>query len=159
MDEWNHSWQLTHQASEAGWVLTEVERFDAGVMAAFFPGYEVQGHRGHGGNFPLGTGSEMFTFRLPTAAAEAAVPSSAVPASAVAAVQVPMYIHEVHLLADRLCEDLSWLEGQARKAVVDLVDGSSSSGINSVWAVNLVDVYVCPRSSQVRETPSSLPFV
>jgi hypothetical protein len=150
MDEWNHSWQLTHQASEAGWVLSEVERFDAEVMAAFFPGYEVQGHRGHGGNFPLGNGSEMFTFRLPAAAA--VIPSSAVTTPVVAAVQVPMYIHEVHLLADRLCEDLTWLEGQARKAVVDLVDGSSSSGINSVWAVNLVDVYVCPRSSQVRES-------
>ena len=159
MDEWNHSWQLTHQAGEAGWVLTEVERFDAEVMARFFPGYEVQGHRGHGGNFPLGSGSEMFTFRLPSSSAAAS-------AVAVAAVQVPMYIHEVHLLADRLCEDLTWLESQARKVIVDLVDGNSSnsssrssSSINSVWAVNLVDVYVCPRTLQVGDLLSCDPFI
>ena len=71
-----------------------------------------------------------------------------------------MYIHEVHLLADRLCEDLTWLEGQARRAVVDLVDGSSSrsSAINSVWAVNLVDVYVCPRTLQVCDPPHLIPM-
>jgi len=142
MDEWNHSWQLTHQAAEAGWLVTNAEPFDEAVMAAHFPGYGVQGHRGHGGSFPIGEGSEMYTLHLPAAAA----------AGGHTVLAAPMYIHEVHLLAQRISDDLGALEARARSAAVDIAARLDGQGGRSVWAVSLVDVYVCPRSGEVSHT-------
>ena len=133
MDDWNFSWQLLHQAAEAGFHLVQVEAFDEAVMRASFPGYGVQGHRGHGGNFPIGLGSEMFTFRLPHPDAAVTTDSTGsgaeqglqvertVGSQGARSLQAPMYIHEVHLLADQLCTDLNVLEGRARRAVVDII--------------------------------------
>jgi hypothetical protein len=123
MDDWNFSWQLCHQAAEAGFHLVQVEPFDEAVMQACFPGYGVQGHRGHGGNFPIGLGSQMFTFRLPQSDGCVNTVDSVdgVVSRREQTLQAPMYIHEVHLLADQLCTDLNVLEGRARAAVVDII--------------------------------------
>lgn len=131
LPDWNFSWKLTHQAAEAGLLVSS----NCSFLHDRFPGYNSRGHRGHGGSFPTRIAT---TYGLQ------------LPGPNVRAVQAPLYTHEMHLLADTIVEDINAFEHSVGEDVRHIC---SCHGWNDVvWSVNLVDMYVCPNTHQVSHT-------
>jgi hypothetical protein len=84
-DDWNFSWKLLEQSSEAGLIMTHHEPFDWTSL----PYYAPQGHRGRGGGFQTGQ-AEYFLF---SQSSSTAVDSATLPAK-----QFPIYGSELHLV-------------------------------------------------------------
>ena len=96
-----------------------------------YTGYKPLGHRGHGGSFLI-DGSE--SYYLQKSLNETAL-------------QAPLYIHEVHVLANGIVLDVNLFQSKARYLVKELCSNINKS--HALWTVNLVDIYICPRSRKV----------
>jgi len=99
--------------------------------ATDYIGYKQRGHRGHGGSFLI-DGSESFWIQK----------SLKQPA-----LQAPLYIHEVHVLAVGIVLDVDLFQAKTRYLVKELCSDINKS--HALWTVNLVDIYICPRSRKV----------
>ena len=63
------------------------------------------------------------------------------------ALQAPLYIHEVHVLAVGIVLDVDLFQAKTRYIVMKLCSDINKS--HALWTVNLVDIYICPRSRKV----------
>lgn len=63
------------------------------------------------------------------------------------ALQAPLYIHEVHVLAGGIVLDVDLFQAKTRYLVKELCSNINKS--HALWTVNLVDIYICPRSRKV----------
>jgi hypothetical protein len=152
---WDASWKLAHQAASAGLLLTDRSTFDISQ----FPGYEVTGGRGgHGGGFHLGD-AEMYTMMKPGVKRKEGIANifaifqrfwrvletgGDMSRTALAA---PLYVHEVHVFADK-GEKMHWEVFESTVHVAASSICMQSGFPDCLWAVHLVDIYVCPKSSK-----------
>ena len=100
--------------------------------ASDFTGYKPLGHRGHGGSFLIDD-SEVFSLQKSLESRQA--------------LQAPLYIHEVHLLAKGIVLDVAIFQSKARYLVQQLCNDINKS--HALWTVNLVDIYICPRTRKI----------
>lgn len=63
------------------------------------------------------------------------------------ALQAPLYIHEVHVLASGIALDVNLFQAKARYLVKQLCSNIAMS--QALWTVNLVDIYICPKSKKI----------
>ena len=136
--DWNASWKLAHQAAEAGLLLLDSYPFDP----SNFPGYSPIGHRGYGGAFPYRS-PELYVLAKPSL-------SSSSLCEDIIACQAPLYVHEVHLLVERLVDNLADFEAVAATEVRKIAADIQWS--DAVWSVHIVDLYVCPRTQLISHT-------
>jgi 25S rRNA (uracil2634-N3)-methyltransferase len=137
-NDWDRSWKLIEQASEAGLLVVKAEPFDLSA----FPGYIPQGHRGHGGAFVFG---EAQTFYLRRSMRDHLGGDDS------RAIQCPIYAHEVHMYVECVERDVDAFEKRAKDAILAILLSSSSSTPPSqiLWSVHLVDLYLLPRSDSL----------
>ena len=135
-----HSWKLTHAAAENGLLVSNVRPFDVDE-AAFRDIYYPMGHRGNGGRFSAFQGqADLFTLQQ-------AGPG-------VNGQQAPLYAHEIHVNA-RHISNIEWLEVETRKGITAICTEEGAElrhalrGSDPVWAVHVVDIYVCPRTGLI----------
>ena len=102
----------------------------------------------------------------------------------VKAASPPMYVHEVHLLSDGIIDDFSKFEANAVQAVkfillsnfneyntmsktitASLKEDMGATSRNDIdncfcplWALNLVDLYICPNSKKISHTLQVIVF-
>lgn len=138
MTGWKKSWKLSQQAAEAGLVVVNSDIFDI----AQFTGYSLAGHRGYGGRFPIG---EAVTYTLQQSPADGH-------AATEYKYQAPLFVNEVHVIADITIDEIPSLEAAAEKAVKRICSEHGSWGSEIVWSVNLIDIYACPRTGEISHT-------
>ena len=153
---WNASWKLIDAAAESGFLLTEIEKFDRVLehedMKRY---YEPVGWRGNLGKFSAyrGDNANVFTMKDPLNNIESDI-------MAVKAVQAPLYSHELHLLFPNVTTDVQQLEANITALAREICSETSLSLSNKneewashykdiVFSVHLVDLYICPSSSQI----------
>lgn len=128
--QWNYSWKLNEQVHEAGLIVNDVVNYDPN----WFEGYSPLGRRGHGGSFLLGS-SEFIKVAKPTND------------STLQAIQAPLYVHEVHLLAPDMIRDYFQFEKNTQEAVREICFEYGFE--DALWTVHLVDIYETPKSSHL----------
>jgi len=126
-DDWNKSFKLVQNAAEAGVYLVNNKPFNS----SDYIGYQHKGHRGHGGSFLIDN-AEIFCLQKKLKNP---------------ALQAPLYIHEVHVLANGIALDVNIFQAKARYLVKKLCNEIDKN--HALWTVNLVDIYVCPRTSKI----------
>jgi hypothetical protein len=141
-EEWDVSWKLPHQVAEAGLLLTGKSAFDVSA----FPGYEVQGKRGHGGGFRLGD-AQMFTAMRPNAGMSISEQGNSGGGTPRNAIHAPIYTHEVHMYADE--KTIDWAAFERRVSDAASARCKAHGYEHCLWSVHLVDVYVCPNEKRV----------
>ena len=130
--DWLHSWKLSAASSEAGLLVTSHQNLSLEVLTT--EGYSPKGHRGHGGWFPTRR-AEIFRLEIPS--------------NEDLAVQAPVFVHEVHLLAADMRESAP-LEAAVAEAVRALL--SEQDLPPALWSAHMVDVYVDKSSGLVSHT-------
>ena len=130
--DWLHSWKLSAASSEAGLLVTSHQNLSLEILTA--EGYSPKGHRGHGGWFPT---RRAEIFRLES------------PRNESLAVQAPVFVHEVHLLAADMRESAP-LEAAVSEAVRSLL--SEQDLPPALWSAHMVDLYVDKQSGLVSHT-------
>ena len=108
------------QVAESGCHLVSIKPFAAND----YVGYKPLGHRGHGGSFLI-DGSESFSIQKSLKQS---------------ALQAPLYIHEVHVLAVGIVLDVDLFQAKTRYIVMELCSDINKS--HALWTVNLVDIYM-----------------
>ena len=131
--DWSHSWKLTHQAAEAGFLVLGSEDFSTSLINKYTP----MGHRGHGGNFKIGS-AQVFTLTKA---------SSGDNQQAIQGYQCPIYIHEVHLLSPTMVANITSFEIAAANCISKLL--TNEFGFSALWSAHVVDLYICPRTNYI----------
>lgn len=178
---WSHSWKLIEQAAEAALLLRCVEPFRAEWFPGYRPqGHRGHGGGFRTGEAPemfvlsRGAVSAVAAGAAPlhdaaetNACCDGVDDADAINAGgggdgvvrkgsstvSSAAVQVPVFAHELHLLRPSLAPDLADLEVSARHHLRELFQQLWLSGDtrcrDPLWSLHLVDLYRCPRSGQI----------
>jgi predicted GIY-YIG superfamily endonuclease len=151
--DWLQSWKITEQASDSGFLLTEVNGVDISPLERL--GYSPKGRRGKDRNFStyLGDNAVLLTLECPSLASLSISSSNGDNDSnsnmnnLIRAEQAPLYVHETHLLSSILTHDVTLLETTAAAIIRQIC--SENGFPNSLWSCHMVDVYVCPRTRSV----------
>ena len=129
--DWNRSWKLTSQISDAGLMLIHKDIFNP----LDYPGYKPSGHRGYGGGFELGNAEIFILSQYQTQENH----------KAKVAIQAPVYVHEVHLFDDTsslttepILNKLKRIENDIKSAVYDIC--KTHNLLHALWTVIMIQI-------------------
>jgi hypothetical protein len=129
--EFKQSWQLTHQAAEAGLLTTSVHAVDLLPYQHLYSPMASNSHRFSAYN---GMNADLYILQCPST-----IQSSQ---QQVTAIQAPVYTSEIHISYHKVYTNLPLLEKIATNIIQEICEEQGYP--TAVWSVNLVDIYTPP---------------